>query len=173
MRYIFIAALLTSPAWSQTAAENPQLASSKAFYEQMKSLMLRSADKMPEDKYGFRPTDGVRTYAQVLAHVADAQFFLCGIAKEGKGVPKGFEKSVTTKSAIVAALKEGYAYCDDLYASLTDASSAATVSWFGQQRTKLSMLSFNTAHMYEHYGNLVTYMRINKIVPPSSEQQSR
>jgi uncharacterized damage-inducible protein DinB len=173
MRYIFIAALLTSAAWSQTAAENPQLASSKAFYEQMKSLMLRSADKMPEDKYSFRPIDDVRTYAQLLAHVADAQFFLCGIAKEGKGVRKGFEKSATTKSAIVAALNEGYAYCDSVYASLTDASSAETVPWFGQQRTKLSMLSFNVAHMYEHYGNLVTYMRINKIVPPSSEQQSR
>jgi uncharacterized damage-inducible protein DinB len=173
MRYIFIAALLTSAAWSQTAAENPQLASSKAFYEQMKSVILRSADKMPEDKYGFRPTDDVRTYGQVLAHVADAQFFLCGIAKEGKGGRRGFEKSATTKTAIVAALKEGYAYCDSVYASLTDASSAETVPWFGQQRTKLSMLSFNVGHMYEHYGNLVTYMRINKIVPPSSEQQSR
>jgi len=173
MRYILIAALLASAAWSQTAAENPQLASSKAFFEQVKSLVLRSADKMPEDKYGFRPSDDVRTYGQILAHIADAQFFLCGIAKEGKPTGKGFEKSATTKPAIVQALKEGFAYCDALYGSLTDAGSAATVSWFKQPRTKLSMLSFNIAHGMEHYGNLVTYMRINKIVPPSSEQQSR
>ena len=173
MRYILIPALLASAAWSQTAAENPQLASSKAFFGLVKSYILKSADKMPEDKYGFRPGDDVRTYAQLLAHIADAQFFLCGIAKEGKGIPKGFEKSAKTRDALVKALNEGFAYCDALYASLTDASSAAMVSWFGQQRTKLSMLWFNTTHAMEHYGNLVTYMRINKIVPPSSEQQSR
>lgn len=170
IRYAVAAALCAVTGWSQTAAENPQLASSKAFYDQVKNTILRSADKMPEDKYGYRPTDEVRTYAQMLAHIAAAQFFVCNVAKEGKTQPRDFEKTATTKPAIVAALKEGFAFCDSVYAGLTDASSASMVPWFGQQRTKLSMLAFNIAHVMEHYGNLVTYMRINKIVPPTSER---
>jgi uncharacterized damage-inducible protein DinB len=139
-------------------------------FDQVKSMILKSVDKMPEDKYSFRPTDEVRTYAQLLAHIAAGQFFVCGLVKEGKVQPRDFEKTATTKTAILRALNDGFAYCDAVYADLTDASSADMVSWFGQPRTKLSMLAFNTAHVMEHYGNLVTYMRINKIVPPSSER---
>ncbi len=154
---------------AQTAADDPQLASTKAFYDQAKQNILKSADKLPEDKYSFAPTEGVRTFGQLLAHVADGQYVLCGIAKDGKMQSKGVEKTAKTKAEIVAALNEAFAFCDGVYAGLTDASSAATVSWFGQQRTKLSVLSFNTAHTFEHYGNLVTYMRMNGVVPPSSE----
>lgn len=157
------------PAWSQDAAQNPQLASAKAFYTIVRTNVLKSADKLPEDKYGFRPSDDVRTFGQLLAHIADAQFFICGTAKEDVSRNRGVEKSAKTKAEIVKALNDGFAYCDAVYAELTDATSAAMVRFFGQQRTKLSMLSFNTAHTYEHYGNLVTYMRMNKIVPPSSE----
>jgi uncharacterized damage-inducible protein DinB len=169
MRYTWIAVLLTMPAWTQDAANNPQLASAKAFYVTVRANVLKSADKMPEEKYGFRPTDDVRTYGQMLAHIADAQFFLCGTAKEGVSRNRGIEKAAKTKADILKGLNDGFAYCDAAFAELTDASSAAMVPFFGQQRTKLSMLSFNTAHTFEHYGNLATYMRMNKIVPPSSE----
>ena len=172
MKFLFTAVslfALVAGVASAADAPNPLLASSSAFYGQMKDVVLRSADKMPEADYSFRPTPEVRTYGGVLAHIADAQFLLCGIATDGKMVFKGYEKTAKTKAEIVAALKEGFAACDALYQKLTDADAATTVSWFGQQRTKLSILDFNIAHGYEHYGNLVTYMRIKGIVPPSSE----
>lgn len=68
-------------------------------------------------------------------------------------------------------LNEGFAFCESVYAGLTDAASAEHVKIFGQTRTKLSVLDFNIAHTMEHYGNMVTYMRMNKIVPPSSERR--
>lgn len=170
MKIVLLVLLSAAVASPQTASENPQLASSKAFFEMVRDNILKSVDKMPEDKYGFRPTEQVRTYAQMLAHIAASQFFICNIAKEGKSMPKDFEKTATTKAAIASALKEGFAYCESVYGGLTDSSSVATVPFFGQQRTKLSILAFNIAHMMEHYGNLVTYMRINNIVPPSSER---
>jgi uncharacterized damage-inducible protein DinB len=169
MREIFCTLLLSFAALGQSMNDNPQVASSKANFEQIKETILRSADKMPEAKFSFKPTEGVRTYGQLLAHIADAQYLLCGIAKEGKEQTKGIEKSAQNKAEIVQALKDGFEYCDALYSTLTDAGSAATVSWFGQKRTKLAVLDFNIAHTFEHYGNLVTYMRINGIVPPSSE----
>jgi uncharacterized damage-inducible protein DinB len=157
--------LLSVCAWAQ----DPQLTSSKAFYAQIKDDILKSVDKLPEDKYSFKPSPDVRTYGQLLAHVADAQYIFCGTVQEGKAQFKGLEKSATTKPQILAALKDGFAYCDATYAGLTDATSADTVSWFGQKRTKLSVLDFNIAHAFEHYGNLVTYMRINGVTPPSSD----
>ncbi|HUS06707.1 MAG TPA: DinB family protein [Bryobacteraceae bacterium] len=172
MRYILTGSLLATVAWSQSPAENPQLASAKAYYVMVRSNVLKSADKMPEDKWGFRPVDEVKSYGQMLAHIADAQFYVCGVAKLGDSSKTGnrsVEKTATTKAEIVKWLNEGFAYCDSLYSELTDTSSAAMVNFFGQQRTKLSVLAFNTAHVYEHYGNLVTYMRMNKIVPPTSE----
>ena len=171
MRTLVLVISLSALAVGQTATDNPQLASAKAFYDTVRTNVLKAAEKMPENKYAYKPSDDVRTYGQLLAHIADGQFFMCGTAKEGKSESRGFEESKHTKAEILTALREGFAYCDSTYAGLTDASSAAMVTFFGQKRTKLSMLSFNTAHSFEHYGNLATYLRMNGMVPPSSEPQ--
>jgi uncharacterized damage-inducible protein DinB len=171
MRILILLISLSALAAGQTAADNPQLASTKAFYDTVRMNILKAAEKMPEEKYAYKPSDDVRTYGQLLAHIADSQYFLCGTAKEGKSENRGIEKSMPTKPGILTALRDGFAYCDSTYAGLTDASSAAMVTFFGQKRTKLSMLSFNTAHSFEHYGNLATYLRMNRMVPPSSEPQ--
>ena len=171
MHTLVLLAAFTVSAVGQTATDNPQLASAKAFYDNVKRLILRSADKMPEDKYAFKPAPEVMSYGLMLAHLANAQFYQCSTAMGEKTIDKGFHESLRTKAEIVAGLKEGFAYCDAAYAKLTDATSAALVNFFGTQRTKLSGLYSNTSHMWEHYGNLVTYMRINGIVPPSSEPQ--
>ncbi len=177
MRWPIILLFAASGAWAQTgavsaaAAANPLVASSKAFYMNAKQDILRSADKMPEDKYAFRPIDTVRTYGQVLAHIADGQYEFCGAAA-GKQDDKSIEQTAKTKAAIVAALKTAFAYCDEIYAGITDAKAAETIPAFGGAKmTRLGLLDFNVSHTMEHYGNLVTYMRIQGIVPPSSESQ--
>ena len=109
--------------------------------------------------------------AQLFAHVADGQYEFCGVAAEGKSVSKDIEKTKKTKAEIVPALKDAFAYCDAAYANMTDAHAADMVSFFGMKITKLGVMDFNIAHTMEHYGNLVTYMRIKGIVPPSSAQQ--
>jgi uncharacterized damage-inducible protein DinB len=170
MRALTVVFAISSCASAQTAADNPQVASSKGFYELIKGDISKTAEKVPEDKYAFKPSDDVRSMGQILAHVADAQYIFCGIVKDGKPTMKGIEKTAKTKADIIAAINDGFAFCDSVYAGLTDADSAGMVSFFGRKATKLSLLDFNIAHSFEHYGNLVTYMRINKIVPPSSEQ---
>lgn len=175
MRWPIVFFLAASGAWAQTGAgtapANPLVASSKVFYMNAKQDILRSADKMPESKYSFRPTDSVRTYGQILAHVADGQYEFCGAAA-GNHDRKGVEESAKTKADIVAALKTAFAYCDAIYDRMTDAQAQETIPAFGGIKiTRLSMLDFNVAHTMEHYGNLVTYMRIEGLVPPSSESR--
>ena len=103
------------PPSGQSMTDNPQVASSKAFLEQIKDNVLKSADKMPEEKFSFKPAEGVRTYGQLLAHIADAQYLLCGIAKDGKQQMKGIEKSAHTKAEIVRACTMALAYCEGVY----------------------------------------------------------
>jgi uncharacterized damage-inducible protein DinB len=169
LRWSVIFLLTASGAWAQTAAKDPMVAGSKVFYQMAKQDILRSAEKVPEDKYSFRPTDSVRTMGQLFAHVADGQYEMCGGAA-GKHDDEKVEQTAKTKPAIMAALKTAFAYCDGIYSEMTDAKAAELIPAFGgAQITRLSMLDFNVAHTMEHYGNLVTYMRIEGIVPPSSE----
>ena len=78
------------------------------------------------------------------------------------------EESKTSKADLIAALNQAVAYCDKAYDGLTDTSSAQTVKFRGMDTPKLTILNVNNGHASEHYGNLVTYMRLKGLVPPSS-----
>jgi uncharacterized damage-inducible protein DinB len=159
----FFAALLSA----QGQPANPLIATSKAVYAISKGDVLGSVDVIPEDLWSYQPTKDVRTVAQLFAHIADAQYEFCGPA-QGESVSKDIEKTAKTKADIVPALKDAFAYCDAVYAKLTDADAATIVTFFGMKVTKLGIMDFNIAHNMEHYGNLVTYMRMKGLVPPSS-----
>jgi uncharacterized damage-inducible protein DinB len=129
-----------------------------------------SADLMPEDGYGFKPVETVRTFGQLLAHIAGANYEFCAPAK-GEKAPHAedeFEKTATTKPDIVKALDESLAYCDAVFAALNDKTAGEIVALGSERGTRASVLLGNIGHLNQHYGNLVTYFRIKGIVPPSS-----
>lgn len=165
MRY-FICFAMAAIAFGQS---NPLSADAKGLYMLTINNVTKAADKVPEDQYSFKPTPEVRSFGQLIGHVADAQYLFCSAAKGETNPAKGIEKSKTTKADLVAALKEAVAYCTAVYDGLTDEAASGKVKFFGREQTKLGVLSFNSVHNYEHYGNLVTYMRLKGIVPPSSE----
>jgi len=152
---------------AQTPA-NPLVSTSKAIFAISKNNILGSVNKIPENLWSFQPTKDVRTVGQLFAHIADGQYEFCGVATEGKPGKKDIEKTAKTKVEIVAALNQAFAYCDAAFAGMTDEKAADTVKFFDMTITRLGALDFNTAHNMEHYGNLVTYMRLKDIVPPSS-----
>jgi uncharacterized damage-inducible protein DinB len=147
---------------------NPVSDAIRAGWNTAKRNMLASAKVMPADKYGFKPVDTVRTFGQILAHVAGANYAICAGAKGEKSphTEEEFEKSATTAAAITKALQDSVAYCDTAYSALTDATAGQVPS--GMKGSRAGILLGNTRHNDEHYGNLVTYLRINGLVPPSS-----
>jgi uncharacterized damage-inducible protein DinB len=149
--------------------DNPLSTFNKYTYARVKDILLRSADKMPEENYNFKPVDTVRSYGQIVGHVADAQYLFCSIALGEKNPALKIEQTKTSKADLIAALKEAFAYCDKAYDGMTDASAAQMVKLFGNDAPRLGALTVNNMHDLEHYGNLVTYMRLKGIVPPSSE----
>lgn len=162
----------SSLASAQTAtAPRAVTESLKGWADIAKSFVTRTAEQVPEAMFGYQPTKEVRTLGQILAHVADANYLFCGLASGEKGPADSVEKTRTSRADIQKALAESYAFCDRAFAGLDDQTGAAGVviaQANNMKTTKLGALSFNTAHNMEHYGNLVTYMRMNKIVPPSS-----
>ncbi len=161
-----------APADKAAAADNPYSAWNQHAYSLIQGILVRAAEKMPEADYGFRPVENVRTYGEIVGHIANSQYYFCSTAL-GEANPAPKVEKTRTKAELIAALKESNAYCEKAYGSLTDASGRTTVKLFGGRDDvpKLDVLHVNEIHDMEHYGNLITYMRMKGIVPPTSEQQ--
>jgi uncharacterized damage-inducible protein DinB len=153
-----------------SADDNPLSVHNKHVYAGLKRVLLRSAEIVPEDNYNFKPTDAVRSYGQIVGHVADAQYLFCSIVLGEKNPAPKIEQTKTSKADLIAALKDAFAYCDKAYDGMTDASAVQSAKdSFGNDTPKLGVLMINNMHTAEHYGNLVTYMRLKNIVPPTSD----
>lgn len=141
-------------------------------WEDVANYLVRSAEDMPADKYGFKPTAAVRSFGEIIGHVAGSQNMFCAMALgEKPPAEDAVEKAATTKDALVAALKASNDYCRKAYAQ-PDTNLDGMLTVFGQQRSKRFTLLMNATHDNEHYGNIVTYMRMNGMVPPSSRPRA-
>lgn len=141
----------------------------EGLYNVTKTNVVASAEMLDEELYSFRPTDEVRSMGELFAHIANAQYAFCSAAAgEQSPATENFEETRSTKAQILEALEMGFGYCDEVYANMSDERGARSVNFFTGPNTAFGVLAFNAAHNYEHYGNLVTYMRLNGIVPPSS-----
>ena len=169
MRILGLLLVSTLATLSAQTADNPLSASTKGLYTMAKNNITRAAEKMPEENYAFKATPEVRSFGQLLGHVADANYMFCSAALGEAAPVKGIEKEKTTKADLVPALKDSFTYCDKAYDGMTDAAATQKMKFFNSERPKLGILDFNVVHDYEHYGNLVTYLRLKGIVPPSSE----
>ena len=167
MRTLLICLLV--PAAACLAQDNPLSTFNKFGYGKLQDILLHTAEKMPEENYGFKPTDTVRSFGQIIGHLSDAQYMFCSVALGEKNPAKKIEQTKTAKADLIAALKDAFAYCDKAYNGMTDASATEMTKLMGMDMPRLGALMVNNMHSMEHYGNLVTYMRLKNIVPPTSE----
>lgn len=171
---MLLALLVASPAVAQMMEEGGEDASPDAvagvlwLYETVKGYVTASAEQASQELYDYRPTDEVRTFGQILGHVANAQYAFCSAALQEESPSQQDLEQLSTKAELVEALKASFEYCDRAYA-MDGATALEPASVFGRERTRLFALEFNMGHDFEHYGNLVTYMRSNGMVPPSSQ----
>jgi uncharacterized damage-inducible protein DinB len=158
-------------AWAQ-AAPGPWSTTVKSGWGGLKKNLAASAALMGDADYGFKPAPTVRTFGQVIGHLANDHYLICSAAKGEKNPQAGtdFEKT-TGKAALVKALQDSIAYCDGVYDTMTDAKGVEVIEMFGGKYPRLGALTINVSHSSEHYGNLVTYLRVKGLVPPSSTGQ--
>jgi len=172
-RWIAATIVIAIPALAAGQTTNPLTANAKLQLGGLSGFVIRSAEKVPDDLYSFRATPEVRSFAELFGHVADALFAMCSTAGGSKPPRSGIEKTVIKKPELIAALKESVSYCNTVFDGMTDQRGTETVPFYFGPTPRLSVLYFAVTHTYEHYGNLVTYMRLKNIVPPSSEPPSK
>jgi uncharacterized damage-inducible protein DinB len=144
-------------------APNPLTATISIFRSNMQDKIMKSAEEMPESKYSYQPTKDVRSFAEILNHVADISYILCSNAK-GEALPatatvKG------SKTEIMAHLKGSFDYCDGVYAGFSDAHLNDPADFWGAKTNKMFILTQVANHDALHSGNLVTYLRLNGLAP--------
>ena len=145
------------------ADPNPLTATLTIFRSNMQDKIMKSAEAMPESKYDYRPTKDVRSFGEIVTHVADISYILCSSVKGEKNPATAPEKG--TKANLVAYLKGSFEYCDAVYSGFTDAHLNEPADFWGAKTNKMFVLTQVGNHDALHYGNLVTYLRENGLVP--------
>jgi len=173
----FFGLILAASASAQNQQQPSFTSFLKSLYMGNRNEISRSAAKFPEEFYAMRPGPQmeVRTFGQLVGHLANFNYLWCSQAKHEKNPAeeKDFEK-LASKADLTKALNDAFAYCDPLYNSLTEASGQEIIEITQENGRKmrinrLSLLLLNYGHNEHHYGNIVTYMRMKSIVPASSE----
>jgi hypothetical protein len=164
------AAFAQPPAAGQTLTV---VTSVQRAYATMKTNLNQAANEMPDADYTSKPSTmpEVRTFGQLLAHVAQSQFGTCAVAK---GVPNPMmghqlETELKTKAEFVKALADSFTFCDDAYSNLTDANANDMLMQGRGQITRAALLMNNIVHDNEMAGTTYVYMRAKNHVPPSTE----
>ncbi len=145
------------------AATNPLTTTLSIFRSNMQDKIMKSAEAMPESKYSYRPTKDVRSFAEILNHLADISYILCSNAKVEANPDTS--NAADSKTQTIARLKGAFGYCDAVYSGFTDAHLNDRADFFGFKTNKMFILTQVGNHDALHYGNLVTYLRINGLVP--------
>ena len=159
----------TTPAPTATTGASATIGSVKGMLGIARDWLTKAAAQLPEEHYAFKPTPDVRTAGEIFAHIADANFGICGMATGQKPPMTGISKTKKTKAELTEALTASFDFCDSAFNGMTDAQANEVIKFFlPGTHTRLGVLAFNAAHDFEHYGNIVTYMRMKGLVPPSS-----
>lgn len=159
--------VVPAAASAQTGADTR--AGITSIYEVVKGYLTKAAEQTAEEHYAFKPTADVRSLGQLFGHVANANYMICSLAVGEKSPATSNAEQLTSKADIQKALAGSFAYCDTAWTKIAGDKGSEPVELFGMKHTRASALALNAAHDWEHYGNIVTYLRLKGLVPPSSQ----
>jgi uncharacterized damage-inducible protein DinB len=180
----FAVAMLAVAVLSLSAQAPPQPRPPQTFatylqgqYATLKRNITGSVDKMPAEHFSFKPVPEVMSYAEMLTHIVETQYGYCSTVKGATNPGASLNFKVTDKVAVGQLVKDSFAYCDDAFAAVTNENALEMLTRGSapnqRQLARVNQLTQLIVHGNEHYGNLVTYMRIKGIVPPSSTPTSQ
>jgi len=177
---LVLAAAIAAPALAQETdigkpGADPISQSMRVTWGEATRNLQQSAELAPEEILTFKPVETVRSFGEILAHAAGANYMFCALAK-GEKAPSGDEqilKVAASKAKLAKAVTDSIAYCNAIVDGLTDQQAAELIpAWGGRKMPRAAVLLLATSHLDLHYGNLVTYFRLKGIVPPSSRKGS-
>ena len=166
-----LTAMAISTALHAQAPANPVVTSAKEITDRQTKYIIAAAEEMPADKYTFQPTPAQWTFGKAIAHLVDANTYVCSALLDGPQPPRGAPtKDTDSKDILVEKLKASFAICDKAMAGLTDAKLGETITFFGgKPAPRARALMEVVADLEDHYSQLASYLRLNGLVPPSAQ----
>jgi uncharacterized damage-inducible protein DinB len=165
-RSIFLLSISALTAAAQTPAPSA-VTYARTLWLEVSTYLDRAAADTPDSLYSFKPTPDVRSFGEILDHIAASQNGYCRLALGERPTGGGAGTGAKAKPEIVAALRASHTLCVRAYAQAD--SDATRPAYDGDKRSRLYQLLENAMHNNEHYGNLVTYLRLKGRIPPSSQ----
>jgi len=180
MKHLRIGALLlvaVTPAFAQQAKEaapaasDPVVSAVRQMYDRYAKNLIGAADKMPADKYGYRPTPEQMTFAHLMTHVAEANNGLCAFIAGQQPQESKLSES-DPKDKLAAAVKDSFTYCNQVLSKADDSNLGEKVTLSGGQTgTRAALLVRLVAGWADHYSAAAMYLRLNGLLPPSAEKK--
>ncbi len=160
--------LVAGIASAQTA--NPVTQALTTLMADHQKNMVSAAEVMPEDKYGFKPTPESTSFAELIAHSANANFRLCSLLA-GEKAPEATVKGDGTKQALVDQMKRSFTYCEQAFPKFDPASIGQEVQFMNRKVTKAWVALMTSLDWGDHYAQAATRLRLNGIIPPSAQKR--
>lgn len=168
-----------APVPSDPANPLPVMEAFMADIDQVERKLVALAEAIPEDMYDWRPADGVRSFSEVLLHLAADNYFIpaatgvpapesTGILEDSYESVQAYEGRTVSREQALAELRESFEHLDSAMGAVDEAALADTVELFGQEFTGLRLWVLTTTHLHEHLGQLIAYARTNGVAPPWS-----
>jgi len=168
--FVCLALLGGAQAQAQSGGDSALLGPLKQQWESIRGNVIRTAEAVPEDKYDFKPTPEVRSFRDQFVHIVEENYFFMGFVSGQRNAKPAVTPK--TKAEIIKALNDSYDFGAKALAGLNDSNAMEIIPVMGnRQGPRWSMALMNIVDNMDHYGNLVVYMRLNGIVPPSSQRR--
>jgi len=156
---------------SQGPVPNPGSNAVRRTLERYSKNLVGTAQVMPAEKYGYKPTPENMTFGKAIAHIAEVNNFACSKVAD-TSAPEAPKLGDTDKDKLVEALKASMDFCTQAFAKLTDANLGDQVSWFGgRQVSRISAALEVTNDLVDHYSSLALYLRLNGLLPPTAQRK--
>jgi len=136
-------------------------------YDNVKRNFIEAAEAMPEAEYRFQLTPAQRAWDDWVDHSAGMNLRMCGQMK-GEAPPAQSNGADKSKAALVKAIQDSFAYCDGVLKAMTDEAAVKEVSVGARKTSPLALMVSQIAQLNSHYGNMVGYLRVKGITPPST-----
>jgi DinB superfamily len=133
--------------------------------------LMTAADEMPADKYSYKPTPAQMTFGEIQDHLAQGNDYLCGAIGGMKAPTRTKVGPTDTKDALVARLKETFAFCDKALAAVDDSKLSEQLPFFGgKTKSRAAVMTLTTGDWADHYSQVAIYLRLNGLLPPSAKK---
>jgi hypothetical protein len=165
------AALVLMPALATSQQANPVADAFRENAREYAKNLIAAAETFPADKYGYKPTPAQMGVGDIVTHLIQGNDYLCGSVGGIKAPTRPKLAATDSKEALLAQLRESFAFCDQALASLKDSNLSEQLPWFGgSKKSRASIILATTADWADHYSQYANYLRLNGLLPPTAKK---